>query len=153
MVGGGDGRSPVKPAVADAVRRAGTRIGLRCLVFQHQLDERAGETVEGMRALLRGSLGKSLSAMSDEDRLAAAWTVVCGRVLSERGVVAGYAEGVVEVEVVDMVWLQQMKGMKQQLIRELAFTAKVPVRELRFLVRGTSRGHVSTEKGARSDGN
>ncbi len=123
-------------------------------MFRHQLDERAGEAVEGMRALLRESLGKSLSAMSDEDRLAAAWTVVCGRVLSERGVVAGYAEGVVEVEVVDMVWLQQMKGMKQQLIRELAFTAKVPVREIRFFVMGTSRGLDSRRGGGtRSEGN
>ena len=92
--------------------------------------------MEGMRSLLRGSLKKSLQAMTDEDRLAAAWTVVCGRVLSGRGSIAGYAEGIVQVEVVDVVWLQQMSGMRKQLMRELGATANVPVRELRFALRG-----------------
>jgi len=91
--------------------------------------------VEGMRTLLRGSLGKSLGAMGDEDRLSAAWTVVCGRALSERGSVTGYAGGVMEVEVVDAVWLQQMTGMRKQLVRELGAVADVPVREIRFRVR------------------
>ncbi len=92
--------------------------------------------MEGMRTLLRGSLKKSLFAASDEDRLAAAWTVVCGRPLCERGSIVGYAEGVVEVEVVDMVWLRQMQGMRQQLVRELKETAGVPVRELRLTLPG-----------------
>lgn len=92
--------------------------------------------MEGMRAVLRGALGKSLGALGEEDRLLAAWTVVCGRALSERGTIAGYAEGVVEVEVVDAVWLEQMRGMRAQLLRELGTIAKVPVREIRFAVRG-----------------
>ncbi len=89
-----------------------------------------------MRTLLRGSLKKSLGAMSEVDRLAAAWTVVCGRVLSERGTISGYEGGVVEVEVVDAVWMQQMTGMRQQLMRELGAIADVPVREIRFAVKG-----------------
>ena len=92
--------------------------------------------MEGMRTLLRGSLKKSLVAVSEEDRLAAAWTVVCGRALCARGSVAGYAEGVVEVEVVDGVWLRQMERMRHQLTRELGEIADVPVREVRFAVRG-----------------
>ncbi len=74
--------------------------------------------------------------MGEEDRLATAWTVVCGRVLSGRGSIKGYAQGVVEVEVVDAVWMQQMSGMRQQLTRELAATANVPVREMRFTLQG-----------------
>ncbi len=93
-----------------------------------------------MRTLLRGSLGKSLRAMGDEDRLAAAWTVVCGRALGERGAIAGYADGVVQVEVVDALWLGQMTGMRAQLIREMATIANVPVREMRFTVRGRAAG-------------
>ncbi len=89
-----------------------------------------------MRTLLRGSLAKSLQAMSAEDRLAAAWTVVCGRVLSGRGSIAGYNEGVVQVEVVDAMWMQQMSGMRKQLLRELGAASNVPVRDLRFSVRG-----------------
>ena len=34
--------------------------------------------MEGMRGLLRGSLGRSLEAMQEVDRLAAAWPVACG---------------------------------------------------------------------------
>jgi len=96
--------------------------------------------VEGMRAVLRGALGKSLGALGEQDRLLAAWTVVCGRALSDRGAIAGYAEGVVEVEVVDAVWLEQMRGMRAQLLRELGTIAKVPVREIRFAVRGRGAG-------------
>lgn len=91
--------------------------------------------MEGMRTLLRGSLGKSLRAMGEEDRLAAAWPVVCGPAMSERGAIAGYANGVVQVEVVDALWLGQMAGMRAQLIRELSTVANVPVREMRFTVR------------------
>ncbi len=97
-----------------------------------------------MRTLLRGSLKKSLGAMREEDRLAAAWTVVCGRALSERGSVAGFGEGVVEVEVVDAVWLQQMRGMRAHLVRALGEAAGVPVREIRFTLRvqsGKARSH------------
>ncbi len=95
--------------------------------------------MEGMRTLLRGSLGKSLVALGDEDRLAAAWMVVCGRALSERGSIAGYADGVVQVEVVDKVWLRQMNGMKKQLIRELGEVANVPVSDVRFKIQGAPR--------------
>ncbi len=95
--------------------------------------------MEGMRTLLRGSLKKSLGAMRDEDRLAAAWIVVCGRALSERGSIAGYEDGMVEVDVVDLVWLRQMNGMRQQLVRELGEIADVPVRQIRFSLRSHDR--------------
>ena len=51
--------------------------------------------MEGMRELLQGSLGRTLEAMTEEDRLAAAWPVACGKALSERGRVMGYEDGVV----------------------------------------------------------
>ena len=45
--------------------------------------------MEGMRELLRGSLGRSLQAMRPEDKLAAAWPVACGKAMAERGEVVG----------------------------------------------------------------
>ncbi len=107
--------------------------------------------MEGMRSLLRGALGKSLLVLGDEDRLAAAWTVVCGRPLNERGSIAGYEHGVVQVEVVDTVWLRQMTGMRKQLIRELAEIADVSVTDVRFNVRGAPR-RGDPRSGGRVDG-
>ena len=99
--------------------------------------------MEVMRTLLRGALKKSLGGLTEEDRLAAAWTVVCGKTLSARGTVVGYDRGVVQLEVVDAVWLRQMTGMRRQLIRELGEIADVPVSDLYFTVRGApDRGEI-----------
>jgi hypothetical protein len=88
--------------------------------------------MEGMRELLKGSLGQSLRAMRDEDRLAAAWPVACGKTLSGRGTVLDYANGVIRVEVTDATWLRQMMSMRGQLIGELARIAGVRVSEIHF---------------------
>ncbi len=76
--------------------------------------------MEAMREVLRDSLGRSLRTMRDEDRLAAAWTVACGRAMAEHGAVVGYEAGVVRVEVADAVWLQQMISLRSVLEREIA---------------------------------
>lgn len=91
--------------------------------------------MEGMRALLRGSLGRSLEGMREEDRLAAAWPVACGKAMAGHGTVLSYVEGVVRVEVADGPWLQQMMSMRRQLTGELARIARVPVREIHFEVK------------------
>ena len=62
--------------------------------------------MEGMRDLLRGSLGRSLKAMRPEDKLAAAWPVACGKAMAERGEVVGYVDGEVWIEVEDGTWLR-----------------------------------------------
>ena len=92
--------------------------------------------MEGMRDLLRGSLRRSLGAMRDEDRLAAAWTVACGKALAERGVVVGYDGRVVRVEVADGAWLRQMMSMQAQLAGEMARIAGVKVAGIHFEVKG-----------------
>jgi hypothetical protein len=88
--------------------------------------------MEAMRELLRGSLGRSLGAMRDEDRLAAAWTVACGRAMAERGAVIGYERGVVRVEVADAVWMRQMMSLRGTLEREMSRIAGLPVAGLQF---------------------
>jgi hypothetical protein len=88
--------------------------------------------MEAMRELLRGSLGRSLGAMRDEDRLAAAWTVACGSAMADRGAVIGYESGVVRVEVTDAVWMRQMVSLRGTLEREMARIAGLPVAGIHF---------------------
>lgn len=96
--------------------------------------------LEGMRDLLKRSLGRSLSALRDEDRVAAAWPVACGRAMAGRGTVVGYADGVVRVRVEDGAWLLQLKSMRGQLSREISRIAGVTVSEIHFEMRGNGRG-------------
>ncbi len=92
-------------------------------------------TMEGMRDLLKSSLGRSLQGMRDEDRLAAAWQVACGKALANHGTIVGYGDGVVRVEVADGVWLQQMMSMRGQLEVEVARIAGVRVSKIHFEVK------------------
>ncbi len=91
--------------------------------------------METMRDVLRGSLRQSLGALRDEDRLAAAWTVACGRAMAERGAIVGYDAGVVRIEVADTTWLRQMVSMRATLERELARIAGLPVTGIHFEVK------------------
>lgn len=88
--------------------------------------------MEAMRELLRGSLRSSLGGMREEDRLAAAWTVACGRTMAEHGAVVGYAAGVVRVEVADLMWMRQMTSLGGVLEREMARISGVPVAAIHF---------------------
>jgi predicted nucleic acid-binding Zn ribbon protein len=85
-----------------------------------------------MRDLLKVSLRRSLSALSDEDKLAAAWPVVCGRVMAEHGAVVGYVDGVVQVQVEEGAWLHQLMSMRGQLAGEMTRIAGVRVSEIHF---------------------
>ncbi|MGH9596726.1 MAG: DUF721 domain-containing protein [Edaphobacter sp.] len=95
--------------------------------------------LDGMRDLLKGSLGRSLSALRDEDRLAAAWPVACGKAMAGHGTVVGYADGVVRVEVEDAAWLQQLMSMRRQLAGEMARIAGVSVSEIHFEMKRNDR--------------
>ena len=72
-----------------------------------------GGLMEGMRGLLRGTLGRSLQALRAEDRLAAAWPVACGSAMAAHGEVMGYEDGVVRVVVSDKEWMQQMRRLAE----------------------------------------
>ena len=99
--------------------------------------------MEAMRDVLRGSLGRSLRGIRDEDRLAAAWTVACGRAMADRGTVVGYEAGVVRVEVADAVWLRQMNSLRGVLERDIARIAGLPVAKIEFELKqaGKAAGH------------
>ena len=91
--------------------------------------------MEPMRDVLRNSLSRSLRAVSHEDRLAAAWTVACGRAMAERGTVVGYSEGVVRIQVADAVWMQQMIALRGRLALEMSKIAGVQVDAIEFVKR------------------
>lgn len=88
--------------------------------------------MENMRAVLRGSLGRSLSACSDADRLAAAWPVACGRAMAAHGEMVKFFEGTVSIAVSDPAWLAQMMAMRGMLQHELARVAQVKIAAIHF---------------------
>jgi predicted nucleic acid-binding Zn ribbon protein len=88
--------------------------------------------MEGIRDLLKRSLGQSLNSLCDEDRLAAAWPVACGKTMAVRGTVVGYDGGVLRVQVEDKAWLQQLMSMRGQLAGEMARVAGVTVSTIHF---------------------
>jgi hypothetical protein len=55
--------------------------------------------------------------------------------MAERGVVAGYVDGVVTIEVADGAWLRQMMSMQGQLAGQLARIAGVKVSRIHFTVK------------------
>jgi hypothetical protein len=88
--------------------------------------------MEGIRDLLKRSLGQSLNSLCDEDRLAAAWPVACGKTMAVRGTIVGYDDGVLRVQVENKAWLQQLMSMRGQLAGEMARVAGVTVSTIHF---------------------
>jgi hypothetical protein len=86
--------------------------------------------------MLKGSMRRSLEALQEGDRLAAAWPVACGKALAERGQVMGFENGVVRVEVEDGVWLREMINTRRHLAGELARISGVTVSEIHFERKG-----------------
>lgn len=90
--------------------------------------------MEGIREVLRSTLCKSLSAAPLEDRLAAAWPLVCGKALAIHGTISGYENGIVQIEVSDELWMRQMRSNEGRLIAGLAQVANAKVRGIHFKV-------------------
>jgi hypothetical protein len=88
-----------------------------------------------MRALLRGSLARSLQTFPPEDKLAAAWPVACGKAMAERGAVVGYVDGEVWLEVQEGAWLKQMMSMQGQLAGQMSRIAGIKVSRIHFKVK------------------
>lgn len=89
-------------------------------------------SLEGMRDLLKGSLGESLSSLPELDRLAAAWPVACGKAMADRGIVVGFEGRVVRVQVENRSWLGQLMSMRGQLVIEMKRISGVEVSEIHF---------------------
>ena len=89
--------------------------------------------MEGMRDVLRRSLGRSLRELPDEDRLAASWPVACGSALADHGKVLYLdAEGVLHVRVDGVEWMEQFVAMRSALANDLGRIAGVKLKAIHF---------------------
>ena len=96
--------------------------------------------MQRMRDVLRGSLGRSLKKLPDEDRLAAAWPVACGSALAGHGEVRHLdAEGVLHVGVTGAEWMQQFLQMRSALANDLGRIAGVRLNGIHFEEQGAVR--------------
>ena len=88
--------------------------------------------MDSMRDMLRKNLARSLETLPVADRLAAAWPVACGKAMADRGEIVGFENGIVEVQVRDAVWLDQMRSMGSVLQTQLAKIAGVKIAGIHF---------------------
>ena len=96
--------------------------------------------MQAMRDVLRGTLGRSLRTLSDEDRLVAAWAVACGPTLAERAEVLGLDdERVLHVRVLQTGWRDQFAQMRRMLTEELRKIADVRLQTIHFEGEGSAR--------------
>jgi hypothetical protein len=96
--------------------------------------------MQAMRDVLRGTLGRSLRTLSDEDRLAAAWVVACGAALAERAEVIGLDdERILHVRVLQPGWRDQFGQMRTMLTEELRKIAGVKLQAIHFEGQGSTR--------------
>ncbi len=96
-----------------------------------------------MRDILRDSLSRSLRELSDEDRLAAAWPVACGRALAEHGELLRLDEDrVLHVRVDGSAWMQQFLHMRSALSNDLGRIAGVRLQAIQFEEAGVRRPFV-----------
>jgi hypothetical protein len=93
-----------------------------------------------MRDLLRDSLGRSLRDLSDDDRLAAAWPVVCGSALADHGEVLHLDDDrVLHVRVTGSDWMQQFLHMRSALSNDLGRIAGVRLSGIHFEQQGRTQ--------------
>jgi hypothetical protein len=88
-----------------------------------------------MRDLLKRNLARSLEAMPEADRLAAAWPVACGKAMADRGEIVGFDGGILRIQVESAMWLDQMRSMGAILERDLAKIAGVRIAGIHFEVK------------------
>ena len=95
--------------------------------------------MEGMREMLKGSLGRTLGTLSAFDRLCAAWPVACGAALARKAEPVSFEDGILRMEVADVRWMEQMLGMRTRLEHELAQIGEVKLRGIHFELMGATR--------------
>ncbi len=94
--------------------------------------------MERIRDVLRHGLAGALREASAQDRLAAAWPVVCGQAIARHTRVVGLSGSRLRVVVTASAWLNQMQSMSNRLTRDLARIADVPLSDIHFSIGATS---------------
>jgi len=89
--------------------------------------------MQRLRDVLRSNLGRSLQDLTPEDRLAAAWQVVCGAALAAHGEVQHLdPEGVLHVRVMSREWMEEFVSRRISLANDLRRVASVPLTGIHF---------------------
>ncbi len=88
-----------------------------------------------MRDVLWRSLAKSLSTLSPQDRLAAAWPVVAGHALAARSGVVDYHAGRVTVAADSEEWQRQLTISVTRLRSDLQRVSGTPVTDILVVLR------------------
>jgi hypothetical protein len=88
--------------------------------------------VESLRDVLGSSLGRSLRAMPQIDRLTAGWTVACGSAFAGYGTIVDYDAGILYVRVEDPVWMNQMRSIRGILAGRVAQSSGVRIDDIHF---------------------
>jgi len=100
--------------------------------------------MQRMRDVLRGQLGRSLRELGPEDRLMAAWQVVCGEAMARRGEVLYLdAENVLHVRVADAQWMGEFLDRRSTLAAEVGRVGAVPLSGIHF-----EKARMSAQRGA-----
>lgn len=90
--------------------------------------------MEHIRNILRGGLAETLEAACAEDRLAAAWPVVCGKAAARHTRIIGLSGTTLRVAVSDETWLDQMRSLRLRLMHDLASVADAPLTDIYFSI-------------------
>jgi hypothetical protein len=89
--------------------------------------------MQRMRDVLRGSLSRSLRELGPEDRLTAAWQVVCGAALAVHGEITHLdPEDVLHVRVREPQWMGEFIDRRSALAADLARVAGVKLAGIHF---------------------
>ena len=89
--------------------------------------------MEALRLLMRRSLARSLHELCPEDRLHAAWPLVCGSTLASRAEVGHLdPEGVLHVRVIDPEWRERFFEMRARITADLGSVAGVQLAGIHF---------------------
>ncbi len=91
--------------------------------------------MQPVRDFLRDHLASALNAHSADERISAAWPVVCGAAIAQRTRVLSCVDGIVEIAVPDGAWLRQMLSLREKLLRELPTACGIALTDILFKVR------------------
>lgn len=89
--------------------------------------------MEPVRTGLRNIMADLLRSRPAEEAVALAWPVVCGKEVAGRARAAGFAEGVLTVEVPDAAWREQLSAFAPQYVRGFNELLGPVVKDVKFV--------------------
>lgn len=90
--------------------------------------------MEPVRTGLRNIMSELLRTRPAEEAVILAWPVVCGRDVAARTRAAGFAEGVLTVDVPDATWRAQLAALAPRYVSGFNELLGPVVREVKFTV-------------------